>query len=57
MGMHYRIGDLLSAISLESIQVFERSTYATLCKEALSARFADIDDMPSYFNRRVLAWM
>ncbi|KAI8925687.1 hypothetical protein BC831DRAFT_498185 [Entophlyctis helioformis] len=52
-GMIGRFGDLIADSSLETIQSFERSNWARLCKEAISSNICDYDDVPGFFNNKV----
>ena len=49
-----RFGELISDSNMEVIQTFERNNLAKLCKEAITSGLCDHDDVPGFFNNKVI---
>jgi hypothetical protein len=53
LGMVSRLGDLIADASLEGLYLFEKTNAVRLCKEAIRWQICELDDIASYFSRRV----
>ncbi|KAI8921425.1 hypothetical protein DFJ77DRAFT_163161 [Powellomyces hirtus] len=52
-GMISRFGDMITNSTLESLQSFERTNWARLCKDKIAAGVCNDEDVPGYFLRKI----